>query len=230
MKPARRCTQWLCYCALSAFSAFICGQSLPAQTSFPMVTHVHPVAVQRGTTAEVNVEGQMNFAGAYQALFEGSGLSADVAPPPGGATVRSVKMKVAAAADALPSVREFRVASSIGISSVGQLVVVDEPVVLEAAKNNTPETAQVVTLPCVVAGKLEVVEDVDFYKFEAKAGDVLTFELFCARLQDKIHDLQKHAKPMLTLYDGDGRELAANDHFFFADPLLSYKVAKSGAY
>src|SRR5436305_1642718 len=36
----------------------------PAQTSFPMVTHCTPVAVQRGTTAEVTVEGQMNFAGA----------------------------------------------------------------------------------------------------------------------------------------------------------------------
>src|SRR5207244_3928281 len=49
-------------------------------------------------------------------------------------------------------------------------------------------------------------------------------------LQDKIHDLQKHAKPMLTLFDSDGRELAANDHFFFADPLLSYKIPKAGTY
>src|SRR5262249_41475467 len=47
---------------------------------------------------------------------------------------------------------------------------------------------------------------------------------------DKIHDLQKHAKPMLTLYDADGRELAANDHFYFADPLLSYTVPKTGTY
>ena len=49
-----------------------------AQTSYPMVTHVTPVAVQRGTTAEVTVEGQMNFFGAYQPLFEGAGLSADI--------------------------------------------------------------------------------------------------------------------------------------------------------
>src|SRR5436309_3146413 len=54
--------------------------------------------------------------------------------------------------------------------------------------------------------------------------------LFGARLQDKIHDLQKHAKPMLTLFDADGRELAANDTFFFADPLLSYTIPKAGTY
>src|SRR5262249_17667149 len=79
-------------------------------------------------------------------------------------------------------------------------------------------------------GKLEKPEDVDYYKFEAKAGEMLTFEVFCARIQDKIHDLQKHAKPMLTLYDAEGRELAANDHFYFADPLLSYTAPKPGTY
>ena len=31
----------------------------------------------------------------------------------------------------------------------------------------------------------------------AKAGQVLTFEVFCARIQDKIHDLQKHADPLV---------------------------------
>ena len=49
-------------------------------------------------------------------------------------------------------------------------------------------------------------------------------------MQDKIHDLQKHAEPMLTLYDAEGRELAANDDFYFADPLLSYTFPKTGNY
>jgi hypothetical protein len=100
----------------------------------------------------------------------------------------------------------------------------------EAANNNTMAGAQKLDLPCVVAGRIEAIEDVDFFKIEAKEGETLSFELFCARLQDRIHDLQKHAKPMLTLYDAEGRELAANDHFFFADPMLSYKVPKSSAY
>src|SRR5262249_54274415 len=119
---------------------------------------------------------------------------------------------------------------TLGISSVGQLVIVDDPVVLEGGANNTPAQATSITLPCVVAGRIEVVEDVDYFKFQAEAGQTVTFELFCARLQDKIHDLQKHAKPMLTLFDAEGRELAANDTFFFADPLLSHTIAKTGTY
>ena len=47
-----------------------------AQTSFPMITHTSPVAVQRGTTAEVTVEGQMTFHGAYDVLIAGGGIKA----------------------------------------------------------------------------------------------------------------------------------------------------------
>src|SRR5256885_1170355 len=76
-----------------------------AQTSYPMITHTSPVAVQRGKTTEVTVEGQMNFAGVYKALFEGSGISAEVipGPPPKAGTqpvARSVKLKLTVAADA----------------------------------------------------------------------------------------------------------------------------------
>ena len=41
--------------------------SASAQTSYPMLTHVVPVAVQRGKTAEVTVSGQMNLGGVYKA-------------------------------------------------------------------------------------------------------------------------------------------------------------------
>jgi hypothetical protein len=202
-----------------------------------MITHVMPVAVERGKTTEVTVHGNMNFQGAYKALFEGAGITAEIVnppapkvPPPQKPVINSVTLKLTVAADAALGVREFRLASTRGISSVGQVVIVDAPVVAESSANNTLAQAQAIKLPCVVAGQLEAVEDVDYFKFEAQAGQVLTFEVYCARLQDKIHDLQKHAKPMLTLFDGDGRELAANDHFYFADPLLSFTVPRTGAY
>jgi hypothetical protein len=215
----------------------ISAPALSAQTSFPMITHTHPVAVQRGKAAEVTVEGQMNFYGAYKVLFEGDGLVAEIVPqktpppmPPQPPQLRNTKLKLTAAADAPLGVREFRIATELGISSIGQLIVVEDPVIVEAAANNVLAQAQPITLPCVIAGKLEASEDVDFYKFEAPQGATVTFEMFCARIQDKIHDLQKHAKPMLTLYDAEGRELAANDTFFFADPLLSFTLPKTGAY
>jgi hypothetical protein len=102
--------------------------------------------------------------------------------------------------------------------------------VQEKGVNNTLAQANPIPLPCTVCGAIEAAEDVDYFKFHAAAGQTLTFEVLCARLQDRIHDLQKHADPMLTLYDATGRELAANDDFYFADPLLQYTFKEAGDY
>ena len=208
-----------------------------AQTSFPMITHTMPVAVQRGTTAEITVEGQMDFRGAYRLLIPGGGVSAEVMPTPEPKSagpqkppVRSVKLKLTVAADAELGVREFRLATTMGMSSLGQLLIVDEPVVQESGVNNTPAQANPIAVPCVVCGRIEAVEDVDCFNFAAKAGQTLTFEVFCARLQDKIHDLQKHADPLVSLLDADGRELAGNDDGIFSDPLFSYTIPRDSNY
>lgn len=222
---------------LIGVAALLLAAQATAQTSYPMITHVTPVAVQAGQTTEVTVAGQMNFFGVYKAIFEGTGVTAEVvdkpaARPAGAPTpqVRSVRLKLTVAADAAPGVREFRLASPLGVSSVGQLVVTEYPVVEEKGDNNTRDKANPIPVPCVVSGRIEAAEDVDFFKFHADEGQAVSFEVVCARIQDKIHDLQKHADPMLTLYDAEGRELAANDDFYFADPFLTCKFGKAGDY
>jgi len=214
--------------------ALLLAAPAAAQTSFPMITHCTPVAVRRGTTADVTVGGQMNFAGAYKVLVEGAGVTAAVVPaddPKGAkAAVRSVRLKVTAAADAPLGPREFRIATTLGVSSLGQLLVVDDPVVPEAPGINTPAAAQPVPVPCVVCGRIEAAESVDYYRVRAAAGQVLTFEVVSARLQDKIHDLQKHADPLVTVSDSAGKELAANDDGYFADPVLTFRAPRSGEY
>lgn len=201
------------------------------QTSYPMITHVSPAAVQRGKVTTVIVSGQQDFSGAYQAMFEGAGLTAEVVPTKAGKPpLRTVTLKLTVDAKAALGVRELRVVTKTGLSSIGQLVVCDQPVIEEKGDNNSREKAQAIAIPCVVAGRIEVAEDTDHFKFKAKAGQTFTFEAACARTQDKIHDLQKHADPILTLYDASGRELAANDDGFFADPLLSYTFKADGEY
>lgn len=205
-----------------------------AQTSYPMITHTSPVAIQRGQTSEVTVEGQMNFFGVYKVLFDGPGLSAEVVPGPAlkpgqvPPVVRTIKIKITATKEAALGVHEFRVAANLGLSSVGQLVVVDEPVVEEKTNNNATAGATPISMPSVACGKIEAAEDVDFFKFHADAGQTITFEIYCARIQDKIHDLQKHADPYIAVYDAEGREVAANDDFYFADSWLSYTFAMGG--
>src|SRR5947209_13469947 len=108
--------------------------SAPAQTSFPMVTHCTPVAVRRGTTAEITVEGQQSFADPTGWLADTPGLTAEILPPPppkAGGRVSGVKLKVTASGDVPPGPHEFRVVTKHGLSSVGQMLVVDDPVVQE---------------------------------------------------------------------------------------------------
>jgi hypothetical protein len=223
------------------------GQPAKAQTSFPMLCGTYPTGVMRGKTTDVTVYagggGGGNLYGAYKALFEGEGVKAEIVPPEKGwpakdpkkvwalPGVSEVKMRVTVAPDAPLGVREYRVATPRhGISTVGLLVIGDEPEVMEAEPNNDPEHAQAVPLPCVVNGRFQQGEDVDFYKFKVAAGQEVVFSVLCARLEDKIHDLQDHADPILILWDKAGNELARNDDYYRADPLLPYKFDKAGEY
>ncbi|HMC88552.1 MAG TPA: hypothetical protein VKI17_03345 [Gemmataceae bacterium] len=231
---------------IATLVAVLCSWSLPvqAQTSYPMITDTYPVAVQRGLSSDVTVEGQMDFSGIYKVLIEGTGVQGEIlAAQPAKTTMpakkasgkrrpalSSVNIRLSVAKDAKLGVREFRLASNLGISSVGQLVIVDYPVVQESGDNDTLAGANPIPVPCVVSGRIEKAEDIDSFKFHAAAGQVMTFEVLCARLQDKIHDLQKHGDPLLTLFNAEGHELAANDDFYFADSLVTFKVVKTGDY
>ena len=127
---------------------------------------------------------------------------------------------------------EVRVVTPQGASSVGLIVVVDDPVVLEAddAANDTPATAQKLRFPIVVSGRIGKAEDVDWYAFEAEKNQRVTFEVWGNRLENKIHDLQTHLDPILSVHDQSGRELAAADNTHFADPMLSFQAPASGTY
>jgi Bacterial pre-peptidase C-terminal domain len=216
---------------LSCALVLLLAPAASAQISFPMVTHVSPAAVQRGTAAELTVECRTSsLAGAYKVLVEGTGVTAEVLPTkaPAKGDQLTCKLKVTVAAHAALGVREFRIASDLGISSLGQLLIVDAPVIAEAVSTQAKPLA--VPVPSVVCGRIRALEAVDYYTFSAKAGQVLTLEVVCARAQDKIHDLQKHADPLVAVFDADGRELAAADDGYFADPVLTFKVPKDGTY
>jgi len=233
---------------LTLLSTFlgVSGTAL-AQTSFPMLVSTYPTGVQRGKTTEVTVNagggGGGNIYGAYKVLFEGEGVKAEIVPPEKGwpakdpkkpwdvPGVDSVKMRVTVAPDAPLGVREYRIATPrFGISTVGQLVIGDLPEVIEKEPNNDPAHAQSVPLPCVVNGRFQDGEDIDCFKVNVTAGQEVVFTVECARLEDKIHDLQDHADPLITLKDLTGKELAQNDDYYRADPMLPYKFDKAGEY
>ncbi len=134
-----------------------------AQTSYPMVMSLKPVALQVGTTAECEVHSRYTMLGTFQVFVSGEGVTAEAIAPempalkPGEKPkdVTKLKLKITAAADALPGVREFRLATPNGASTLGQLVIVRDPVIAEAAENNTRDKAQAVTFPATLCGVIE---------------------------------------------------------------------------
>lgn len=205
-----------------------------ADRFYPMVMAVRPVAIQAGKTCEVEFDSRYSMHGAYQVFVTGSGVTGEVDPPApvkGAApAVTRLKVRFRTAADALPGIRDVRLVTPQGSSTLGQLVVVRDPIVIEAANNNTLQTAQPITLPAAVCGALEAAEDIDFFKFSVPAGQALTFHVICHRLADRIHDLQQVADPILFVRDAAGTVIAANDNFFAADPLLHVRFEKAGDY
>jgi hypothetical protein len=210
-----------------------------ADNFYPMVMAISPVAVQTGKTTECVVEGRYNFHGTYKIFITGTGVIGEVAPlipkkgekPPAAKPYLSkINVRFKVAADAQPGIRDVRLATPQGASTLGQIVVVRDPIIKEAANNDTMKTAQPIKLPATVCGAIEKAEDVDFYKFHVEAGTSLTFHVHCHRLMDRMHDLQVIADPILALRDSAGSVLGENDNYFAADPLLHYQFKKAGDY
>jgi hypothetical protein len=218
-----------------------------AQTSYPMMLRVEPVAIQRGQTAEIAISGRENWSGAWGLLCQQPGLRGEVlkvetvqpaqTKKGGGGRRRrganpAVRARLEVAATCPLGPREVRVATPQGVSSVGLVVVVDDPVVIEAddQANDRPAAAQKLTFPSVVSGRIGKPEDVDWYAFEAEKGQHVAFEVWGNRLENKIHDLQTHLDPILSLHDQTGRELAAADNTHFADPVLAFTAPSSGTH
>ena len=232
-----------------ALIAFAAGLGLApltpaaAQTGYPMIKSAYPTGGQRGQKVTVKIRGHYNLYGASQVFFEGRGLQATVNPipkpkklkPGQQPSVNDVTLTVNIAPDAPLGPQEFRIMTPRGISSVGQFVVGDLPEQMEKEPNEKPEQAMAVSAPVTLNGQISRTEDMDTYKFTARAGEQMAFSCLSARLMDKIHDLRPgsggpHSDLMLTLLDAQGRELASNDDYYHQDPLLLYTFKQGGVH
>ena len=206
-----------------------------AQTPYPEITYILPNAVQRGATSDVTVvarQASRGFETASQVFFGGQGLSAEVLPRDQKTPPERRNVRVTVAPDATLGLHEVRVATGSGVSSLGELLVVDDPVIVETTQaHGTPAKAQHVEINRVIAGAIAAKEEVDQYHFKAKAGQEITFSLMGQRLYFKRHYQEAgNSDPMLVLTDASGDELAANDDYYFGDPLLHHRFEKDGEY
>jgi hypothetical protein len=224
----------LLFCLFSAHEA-----GAQTQNSYPMLMSLRPVAAQIGRSSIHEVRARYNLAGASQVLVSGDGVLGEVVPnesaKPEDALRNDVansqcKVRFTVAADALPGVRDYRVMTPHGVSTVGQLVIARDPLVVEAPENDTVDKAQKIDIPCTLCGAIEKVEDVDYFRFHAPAGMSLTFHVRSQRLLNRLHDMQSRIDPLISIRNEQGAMVAANDNYYAGDPLLHHTFAQSGDY
>ena len=175
-----------------------------------MLMTLEPIAIQVGTSAEMVVKSRSSMWGANKVMVSGKGVSGEVIHPdlpkpkegeekPAEPSLTTLTINFTATPDAQPGVRDFKVFTDRGVSTVGQIVITRDTVVWDDVKTDTMEGAKEFQVPATLTGVFEKAEDLDYFKFSATAGQRLVIHCRCMRLQDRIHDLQTHADPIVTV-------------------------------
>lgn len=127
--------------------------------------------------------------------------------------------------DTLPGLYELRLVTTHGVSTAGLFEVGNLPEI--QGVNGRRETAQIVKLPIIANGTLAAKAERHYYRFEAKQGQRLVFDLKGFRYNDLS---QMFFNPQLRLYDSTGKEIVENHGHYELDPLIDWKCPADGAY
>jgi hypothetical protein len=199
------------------------GKPQPAaKPAKPELTTISPRGVQRGQASVVKLSGK-HLLGTSEVKFNHAKLAAKiVSDPPGGAEQATIEV---APADDLPrGTYDLSIVTPGGQSAAVKLVVDDLAQVTESEPNNSLPRANTASLPVSYWGEIGTPGDLDFYAFEAQAGETLVFDVAASSLGSKLN-------AVLTLLDARGRVLATrNDFDGQSDSLLAYTFAKPGRY
>lgn len=217
------------------------GREAFAQTnnSYPMLMSLKPAAAVVGQSTEHELSARYNLAGAMSVHISGGGVRGEILPlesekpedkDRNDVTTSKAKLRITCDPDAVPGIRDFRVMTPHGVSTVGQLVIAREPVVAEVPDNDTVDKAQNIQLPATLCGVIEKPEDIDLYRIRVESPGQWTFHMTSQRLQNRLHDMQIRVDPMITLRSATGATLASSDNALAGDPLLVFEVKEVGEY
>jgi len=190
------------------------GGALQAQTSDWVLSAVYPAGLQAGTEAVVTIEG-----GTPASIRE----LRSTAPGFGAERIEANRFRVTVPAGAPPGIYDLRVAAEPGLSNPRALVVGRRPETLEAAGNDTPDTATPVELNTVVNGKIEKPGDVDYVRFTARGGRRVVIECLAERIDSQL-------RGVLEVFDAGGRRLAVSRGDAGLDPRIDFLVPADGDY
>jgi hypothetical protein len=205
-------------------ASVLMASSVSAQPAPTLTASSHPW-VTRGTTVELTLTGD-HLAEARKVMLDGpAGITADlVAPAPGDKpNPKSLKVKLILDPAAPQGERELRIVTPSGVSNKVDVNVTALPVVGEVEPNNTLAQGQAITLPATINGLINGGADIDTFKFAAKKGQRLVFEVFAQRMGSALDS-------SLKLFNAAGREVARSEDAIGTDSLIAYEIPDDGTY
>jgi len=198
----------------------------------PQLTGFVPIYLKQGQTQEVTLTGK-HLAGATKVfLTDANGLSAELigsSATDAATKPVSLRLRLAAGPEAELGVREMRVATPNGVTRAVTVTVGQYNPTTDAEPNNSAREAQVLSFPTSLVGQLDAGGDLDDFRFDARKGQTLVFDVFASRLGSAV-------SPVVAILDGEGREMPRKVSFqqpavtADADPTIIFEVPADGAY
>ncbi len=243
---------WIVF--IAGVHAFAAPPDTPARTE-PVMVSMHPFTVQRGTATAIALRGS-GLRGASKAVISAKGVTISSvgtpvpAPTKGGRGNASevVSLRVEVEPGVKPGKYPIRLITANGISNALPLYITDQPINEEpTGTHDTPQTAIAISsVPAVFTGRIAERGETDYYRFHAKAGETITFNVISGLPQTAAGGSAAtiaNFDPSLTIYEQSGswldpqrmKRIVYNDEPVFVfgkstDVHIAHHFAKEGDY
>ena len=179
-----------------------------------------PRGAARGSKVRLTLTGQ-GVGRATHLVFREPGLVATILPAEKPDPNRAqVEMQVAP--DARVGLHPFSVMTPLGVPPFQSFAVAADAEMAEKEPDEAPLQARAATLPATLVGVIDRPGDVDHFRFEARAGQELVFEVLSRSLGSAL-------EPALSLLDASGRPLDQSTVETRArDPIVTWIVPSDG--
>jgi hypothetical protein len=201
----------------------------------PWIDAIYPPMVEPGKPAKVTVYGRNLPGGLLDPTAVDNDvvlekLTVEVIPPGDSLSLQRLAYhgRTSPSSSSLDGF-EFRLRNAAGTSNPFLLTFARGPVVLDNDANDTSQTAQHITVPCEIAGRIERRRDRDWYQFSAKKGEVYTIEVFSDRLgaETDMYFVLRNAdtKQELAALDDNGDVLTPIEFYTRTEDPPAYRFA-----
>jgi WD40 repeat protein len=200
---------------LDAASGQVQSQPLPAKPRPPLVAKIAPNFGRRGTLLRLRCEGKF-LKGVTELSVNHPGVTARIIPE--GKSANALSVEITFPPNTPPGVYQLSLKSSAGVGKAVPFTLDPFAAVMEGEANDSPGTGQKIALPATVVGTLGRAGDVDYFRFEAQAGQEIGVQALAGPGGTKL-------EPALHLSDPSGRVVAES-----MTGVLGHRCERAGGY